>query len=52
MKDIERTPDGTPKYFYWFTFGDGYRICCAGFSGLEMRKMVLKHGDVVSREPA
>lgn len=38
--------------FYWFTFADGYRVSYAGFSGSELRRVVLKHGDLVSREPA
>lgn len=35
--------------FYWFTFEDGYEVCCKGFSKQEMRVEVRKHGKVISK---
>lgn len=38
--------------FYWFTFADGYRCCCAGFSAQERRVEEAKHGKIISKEKA
>jgi hypothetical protein len=35
--------------FYWFTFSDGYRCCCRGFSKLELRNEEAKHGKLISK---
>lgn len=35
--------------FYWFTFADGYAVCCRGFSRQELRSEVLKHGKLISQ---
>ena len=38
--------------FYWFTFEDGYATCVKGMSKNEMVHEVLKHGKLISKEPA
>lgn len=37
--------------FYWWTFADGYRTCCAGFDRVEMMHEVERHGELVCKEP-
>ena len=36
--------------FYWFTFEDGYEVCCKGFSKQEIE--VRKHGKLIAKTPA
>lgn len=38
--------------FYWFTFADGYRACCRGYSALERKVEERKHGKLVKKEAA
>lgn len=37
------------KTFYWFTFADGFRKCCAGYSKVEMQHEVLRHGKLINK---
>lgn len=38
--------------FYWFTFTDGYRVCCRGFDRVEMQHETMRHGRLISKTPA
>ena len=40
------------KRWYWFTFADGYRECCAGYDRIEKMHAERKHGKIVSKVPA
>lgn len=35
--------------FYWFTFEDGYSTCVKGFSRIELKHEVIKHGKLISK---
>lgn len=37
---------------YWFTFEDGYSVCCFGLSAQELRVEESKHGKLVSKTKA
>jgi len=36
----------------YYTFADGYTCWCNGYSKLEMRNEVMKHGKLISFKPA
>ena len=38
--------------FYCFTFEDGYFCYCAGMSRNELAREILKHGKLISKNPA
>ena len=35
--------------YYWFTFADGYRTCCRGFSKQELAVEERKHGKLIEK---
>lgn len=38
--------------WYWFTFADGYQVCCMGMDRIEKAAEERKHGKLVSKKPA
>ena len=35
--------------FKWFFFEDGYRVCTRGFSSLELKHEIKKHGKLLRK---
>lgn len=35
------------KAFKWFFFEDGYKVCTRGFSSLELKHEIKKHGKLL-----
>lgn len=38
--------------FYWYTFADGYRVCVKGFSKSELKREIIKHGELIRKDCA
>lgn len=38
--------------WYWFTFADGYQVCCRGMDRIEKAAEERKHGKLISKKPA
>jgi hypothetical protein len=38
--------------WYWFTFADGYQVCCRGMDRIEKAAEERKHGKLVSKKLA
>lgn len=36
-------------HYYWYTFADGYNICCRGFSKNELAIEIAKHGKLIRK---
>lgn len=35
--------------WYWFTFADGYSVCCRGMDSTEKKAEERKHGKLISK---
>lgn len=38
--------------WYWFTFADGYEVCCRGMDRAEKAAEERKHGKLIGKRPA